>query len=642
MSNLNASMRLKIQGDVFYLPDHKGGVYLRNNQRSFRIEGSQMDLWVEKLIPFFSGEYSLSEIAEGLSQAHQKRVYEIAEILYKYGFVRDISRDLPDELSEAIRKKYAPQIEFVDHLVHSGAYLFQRYRQSNILSIGSDSIFVSLISALFESGLKQVHAVMEGLTSRQQQRILELTEHYQKDDPELSLREVYIKNDIEIGWREIIEPFDTVLFASSGRDIELLKLLHNICRQERKNFLPAIHLQQFGMVGPLVHPGSETCWESAWRRLHQTSLCEQPQPDYPSATVGSILANTMVFELFKQVTGVTPLEKKHPFYLLNIETLEGDWHSFIPHPLVGTKPVIKEVEILQYINKQSSASDSSQLLSFFHQITSKTTGIFHTWEEGDLKQLPFAQCKVQIADPLSNERAHLLPEIICIGYTHQEAQLEAGFTGIETYVSRLLEGIENPFKDQMENFGIGTGLSSTEGICRGIQSILNRKMNKQSWSPIYRSLMKRVHLSAIDDERCSYYLKMLTIANGESIIYQGEEVAGFPVFWVVVNEKWYAGIGLNTTIAFRNALKQAFMHSDSGVYSNQMELFISSYPADSQEISIPTCEEKHDMEMLLRDALKTLDKRRNQLTLYDLALEPFFKEKLGGVFGVSLEGRDFQ
>jgi hypothetical protein len=47
MPNLNPSMRLKVKGDTFFLPDSSGGVFFRNNICSLRIEGVTIDQWIE-------------------------------------------------------------------------------------------------------------------------------------------------------------------------------------------------------------------------------------------------------------------------------------------------------------------------------------------------------------------------------------------------------------------------------------------------------------------------------------------------------------------------------------------------------------------------------------------------------------------
>ena len=58
MTNLTPSMRLKVKRDTFFLPDSNSGVYFRNNISSFRMEGQEIDQWIEKLVPMFNGKYS--------------------------------------------------------------------------------------------------------------------------------------------------------------------------------------------------------------------------------------------------------------------------------------------------------------------------------------------------------------------------------------------------------------------------------------------------------------------------------------------------------------------------------------------------------------------------------------------------------
>lgn len=114
MENMTPSMRLKVKRDTFFLPEPNRGVYFRNNISSFRMEGSTIVPWIEKLLPMFNGDHTLSELTEGLPGPYRNRVFEIAEVLYKNGFVRDVSQDRPHELSEQVLKKYDSQIEFLD------------------------------------------------------------------------------------------------------------------------------------------------------------------------------------------------------------------------------------------------------------------------------------------------------------------------------------------------------------------------------------------------------------------------------------------------------------------------------------------------------------------------------------------------
>lgn len=141
MTNLIPSMRLKVKRDTFFLPDPNKGVYFRNNISSFRMEGSTIVQWIEKLLPMFNGDHTLKDLTDGLPDQYRNRVFEIAEVLYQNGFVRDVSQDRPHQLSDPVIRKYASQIEFLDSLADSGAYRFQVYRQLKALVIGSGSFF---------------------------------------------------------------------------------------------------------------------------------------------------------------------------------------------------------------------------------------------------------------------------------------------------------------------------------------------------------------------------------------------------------------------------------------------------------------------------------------------------------------------
>ena len=251
----------------------------------------------------------------------------------------------------------------------------------------------------------------------------------------------------------------------------------------KKAFIPAICLEHVGLAGPLVIPGEDGCFDSAWRRLHQSALKNHEQPQKFSAAAASVLTNVAVFELFKRVTGVASPDQCNQIYFLNLETLEGEWLRFIPHPLPAEKEIcLKLVEDLEgMLDKEIKRNEPPpNILEYFILLTSEATGIFHTSEEKNLSQLPLAQCYVQAVDPLSNGPAELLQEAICGGFTHQEAQREAGLTGIEMYVTRWMDSARISGSDRPRGFfGIGAGETVEEAVCRGLQAYLDESFEKQ-------------------------------------------------------------------------------------------------------------------------------------------------------------------
>lgn len=653
MTNLNSSMRLKVKRDTFFLSNPNGGVYFRNNLGSFRMEGRMIDQWIEKLVPMFNGEHTLEDLTDGLPDQYRNRVFEIAEVLYQNGFVTDVSQSLPHQLPDEILKKYASQIEFLDSFGDSGAYRFQSYRQANVLAVGSGPFFVSLVKALFESGLPRFHVLVTGSVPTNRQRLVELEAHARKTDPEVALEEVTLQTEGVSSWYELVQPFHAILYVSQESNAEELRALHAVCRKEKKVLLPALCLQQVGMAGPLVHPDYEGCWESAFRRLHQSALCKDPQLHTFSFTAGAMLSNVIVFELFKTITGVTESELKNNIFLLNLETLEGNFHSFLPHPLVigclRTERV-KDFDLL--LERSLGLSDLDGLLPYFSQLTSEVSGIFHIWEEGDLKQLPLAQCRIQAVDSLSEGSAELLPEIVCAGLTHKEARREAGLAGIEAYVSRMVgllfrslpsyQEFEGRMIDLQKYVGVGAGETVAEGVCRGLQTYLDEELRKKQADQ--NPSVFRVQLSAVEDDRCQFYLQALTTMKEAPVICLGEEVCGFPVVWVGTNGRWYGSVGLNMTIALRKALQQPLKEQNQAPFLTTQALEVSDVLLKEKvplSLAIPSCEEETQLE-LLQSALQVLNRNHKQITVFDLAVEPFLKEKLAGVFGVLLQEEESQ
>ena len=644
MTKLNSYSRLKVKRDTFYLPDPQGGVYFRNNVSSFRMEGGTIYQWIEKLMPMFNGEQTLEELTEGLTAPYRNRVYEIGETLYKNGFVRDASQDRPHRLEEKVLKKYASQIEFIENFVDSGAYRFQEYRQAKVLAVGSGPFMVSLASALIESGLPKFDFMVTDSVPTNRLRIHELVKNANKTDSEVEVKEIpFEKGERKNFWQEAVQPYDWILYVSQNESIKELKCLNLVCKEEKKAFLPALCLDKVGLAGPLVHPEAEEgCWESAWRRIHQSTLQENRQLQTYSSTVGSILANITVFEFFKKATETGGSNQSNQIYLLDLETLIGDWISFIPHPLVKNESVSPRLlEDLDVILKQerSKKESSSHLLEYFSLLTSEETGIFHTWEERNLKQLPLSQCFVQAVNPVSKGPADLLPEVVCSGFTHEEAKREAGLTGIEMYVSQMIEEFSNQKEKADVNIaggfiGIGAGETMEEAICRGLQVYLDEELRKRKSDQL--NTLFHLQLGSVEDQPCRFYINALTTLNGSPAIGLKEDILGFPVIWVRSNGRWYTRAGLNTTLALRNALQQALLDTQNQVNSTDRKAESAVFLKEKEvKLEIPSCEEITQLE-LLQSSIQILNGNNKRLFVYDLAFEPFLKQELAGVFGVQV------
>ena len=645
MTKLDSFMRLKVKRDTFYLPDPEGGVYFRNNESSFRMQGGTIYQWIEKLMPMFNGEQTMGELTEGLTGPYRNRVYEIGETLLQNGFVRDVSQDRPHELNKMILEKYASQIEFIENFVDSGAYHFQEYRQTNVLVVGSGSILVSLASALIESGLPKFDFLVTESIPTNRHRIYELIQNARKMDSEVEVREVpFEKGGHKSYWNQVVRSYDCILYVTQDGNENELRDLNNVCKEEGKIFLPAICLEQVGLSGPVIHPEWDGCWESAWRRLHQSAIQSDQKPNMVSSTTGALLANVIVFEFFKKVTGIAG--STNSIYLLDFETLEGEWLSFIPHPLVTSTSVaprlVEDLDLrIEQEGKRNNASH--ELLEYFNGLTSEEIGIFHSWEERNLSQLPLAQCFVQAVNPLTSGPADLLPEVICAGLTHEEAKRNAGLTGIEMYVSKWIDSFvrnqddHNDPKFMEGTIGIGAGETIEEAVCRGLQAYLDEKLSNRMDDGL--NGIFDVQLGSIEDQSCKVYVDALSTLNGTPTIDLKEDILGFPVISVRYNGQRITRAGLNITLALRNALQQALLNTQNHqinpmVVDHEME---SAVFRENKEfkLDIPSCEDMTRLE-LLQSSMQVLHQNGKRLFVYDLSFESFLKQELAGVFGVQI------
>ena len=553
------------------------------------------------------------------------------------------------KLPEDVAESHDLQIRFLDSFGKSGASLFRSYRECKVLAVGAGSFLVSLVEALFESGLPKIHVTITDSEPTDWNSLNALAENARKKNPGAELKEIKISQTTESAWRESIQSFDWVLNVGKKARVDEIRAIHRACRAEKKSLLVATCVGQTGIAGPLVNSDSEGCWESAWRRLHRSALCKDAMTSEIRSAAGSMLANVIVSDMFRSITRVTKPELENRLYLLNLQTLEGSYHSFLPHPLITHEIKIQRVPHIDRLigTGNCTKGDPGKFLSFIHRLTSPQSGIFHVWGEGNLNQLPLPQCRVQAVDPLSEGPAELLPVSIHAGLTHLEARKEAGLAGIEAYLTRIgnylgadfLAGPKSGSKNAKlsEFVEIGAGESVEEAVLRGLQKGLTKELIHQTADRNPKVL--GVRMSQIKDSPCRYYLRALTVLQGAPTIGLGDDLLGFPVVWIGSGDRWYGSVSLTRTLALRMALQQALLKAQNRteVVANQGVELLTPDPEEaiSTKLDIEAVQDTMDAELLCY-AMSVLKRNRARLFIVDIKAEPIFNEHLGGLFGVRI------
>ena len=227
---------------------------------------------------------------------------------------------------------------------------------------------------------------------------------------------------------------------------------------------------------------------------------------------------------------------------------------------------------------------------------------------------------------------------MCNGLTHADARREAGLRGIEAYASRL-GGLFVPHETG-EYLGIGTGATFAECVGRGLHHCLTDELRKRE--SVRNSTISRLSSDVVEDETCRFYVNALTTMQGEPEIGVGEDVAGFPVVYVRGKNGWYGNTGFTITMALRNSLQHALFQAQNGkdaFDSNPVD--VNMEEQITERITIPANEDRIQPGNL-REAIGTLKRNQKQVVVYELDMEPAFKQELAGVFGVLLREEEIR
>jgi putative thiazole-containing bacteriocin maturation protein len=528
----------------------------------------------------------MHSITDRLPESYLRRVYEFAAILLQEGFVRDISNDKPHTLKRKTIKTYQHQINYLDHHLGSGAAHFEKFRQANVLVIGSGPLLLSILSSLLQSGVQTVHLSVTNKTNTSMEHIQKLGAEAQKLDADINIQDI-TPSDIQ-PWSTIIQPYDSILFAGDKTNIEQIIQLSALCERENKHFLPAVTYQNIGLAGPAKN------WESAWRRLEKNIENNiDKTKEETNYTALAILANVLTFHWFQLIHNLSSCKKNHT-YLLDMQTLEGKWHSFLIHPLTRDPEHIATLldPSLWFIDPTRQQTD---ILHIFAQITSETTGIFRSWNPADLLQLPLSQCQVEITDPLENRD---IPPIVSSGLTHLEARREAGLAGLEAYATLWVEGTKT---FSITEGKIGAGQNITEAIYRGFIKCMEPNQNE----PTNAQIVKTV------EDQSRYLVDCLHTLDATPSLYLEQNSYGFPIAWVQVHDTWFHSAGLSSATALHTSLQKALHFLQNKTVISQHRLrsnCCNNLSLDSIKSSLPII-------------IEQLKKHNKQMKVYQLQLE---------------------
>jgi putative thiazole-containing bacteriocin maturation protein len=451
-------MRPKLKGDTLFTPVDDGVIF-RNNQGSLKLKGKTISRWVERLAPYLNGDHTLAELTAGLDAEREAMVTNLVNTLSARGFVRDISQDLPHHLSPSEQETYAAELAFIDAYCDSAASRFERFREQQVLLIGSGFSLTGLVHACLKSGLRQLAAMITAECETPTHRHQASLDLFHKGDPRQTLREIDVPQwEHEEQVLSTLQPFDTIIHVSDLPMLARASLLNRLCVTQKKNLLQAILIEDHAWIGPLLRPEVQGCWECAWRRLqgNLTNLSEQ-FPAYaftdqtygasPQATAVSrflapptatIVANHLSFEVFKALTEVGPVETRGHLIEVDLSTSHTQKHPFLPHPLCQTclHPAPRtQAQFLETIGhlEQGEPLDPDLFTKRVAPCIETRLGLFRSLEE--TLRPPVSAMQAAVSNPVPEVYQKNLPALLGIGARLWTARREGARLACEVYAA---------------------------------------------------------------------------------------------------------------------------------------------------------------------------------------------------------------
>lgn len=457
---LTQNMKPKLKSGIYCIP-MADGAYLRGNNCHLFLKGKSLYLLLEHLIPHLNGNATLEELTKGLDAERKRMITNLIEKLFAHQLLKDIGQDQPCTLFPQEVEAYASNLAFIDSFQTSAAHRFECFRNKHLLILGCGLSFTLLVQASLQCGVKHISAIVtpEGDTdSSSRQDILDLSTGDDSSEHTVQLMDISCwDNEVEL--RTIIQSYDAVLHIAERPMLARAQLLNKLCFEERKTFIQAIIVGDNAWIGPLVCSEAEGCWECAWRRLQAnlTNLSEQlsyygfhDQPQISNsrllaASEMTMIANRLIFALFKYFTQTGTTETRGHLSALHLETGLSENHAFLPHPhcQVCQHPVVPTatqfLERIQQLQSQSPIDRNSFLERFTDGVVDSRLGLFTAVEDDDFVQAPLAIYKVHVSNPMLQKKRPETLTIAAAAIDTEGARLDASQKACTRYAASLVD-----------------------------------------------------------------------------------------------------------------------------------------------------------------------------------------------------------
>ncbi|MFI6266582.1 TOMM precursor leader peptide-binding protein [Micromonospora sp. NPDC051006] len=386
-------MRPKLRHDVVFL-DAPAGAYLRGPDTAFLVKGRSAFRWLTSLSPYLTGEHTLAQLTASLDPGQRQTVLSLVNALLARGFAKDAARR--SELAEPVARRFAAQIEFVDHFADDPTARFQRFHTARVVLAGGGATLLAAASGLLRNGCLQLDLYPDDGPTRYGEALRPEVAELRADGLAAEVRAHAGPVDVTGA--------DAVLHCADRTGLPQLAALARACHRDGPLLVPVVWDDERAVLGPTVPSGGTPCWLCAQLRLtagadpaaaaefwRQLAVGAGPDETAPLPEVTArMLGNAAAFELFRVLTGALGPDTADRVLLLDRSTLEAVREPVLPHPAC---PVCRNVELPAPAGPAGSEDETYQRAQ---ALVSPNAGVFTRFVDDPLEQAPLKTARLRL------------------------------------------------------------------------------------------------------------------------------------------------------------------------------------------------------------------------------------------------------
>ncbi|MEO3769116.1 TOMM precursor leader peptide-binding protein [Micromonospora sp. B9E7] len=386
-------VRPKLRHDVVFL-DAPTGAYLRGPDTAFLIKGRSAFRWLTSLSPYLTGEHTLAQLTATLDEAQRQTVLTLVRALLARGFAKDAGDRT--ELAEPVARRFAAQIEFVDHFADDPTGRFLRFHTARVVLAGGGATLLAAAIGLLRNGCLQLDLHPDDDPSRYAEALRAEVATLRADGLAAEVR-------VHDGPVELTGA-DALVYCTDRTGLPQLAELARICHRDGPLLVPVLTDDERAVVGPTVEPGRTPCWLCAQLRLTDAApatdaadfwrhLAVGAGPDVPAPlpeVTARMLGNAAAFELFRVLTGAMAPDTAGGVLLLATSTLESSREQVLPHPAC---PVCRDVDVPGSARPGGTDDETYQRAQ---ALVSPNAGVFIRFVDDPLEQAPLKTARLRL------------------------------------------------------------------------------------------------------------------------------------------------------------------------------------------------------------------------------------------------------